>query len=392
MEEIVIIDALRTPIGKIGGNLASFSAVELGTIVTKELIQRNNVDPNLIDQVIFGNVLQAGNGQNVARQIQINSNIPVNKTASTINQVCGSGLKAIQLARMNLLLGEANLIIAGGTESMTNAPYINRNQRLGNKYGKFTIEDSLETDGLIDAFSGQPMGVTAENVAQQYQVTRSQQDNFALNSHQKANSATLQNQFKDEIIPITIKSKHGESVIDTDETIRPDTSLEKLANLKTIFKANGTVTPGNSAPLNDGASAMIMTTKSFAEEHGLIPIATLGSYVETGIDPSIMGYAPYYAINQLLDKIDQPLANFDLFEINEAFASQSVAVTRDLKIPENKVNIHGGAIALGHPLGASGARIVTTLIHNLKQTNQHTGIAALCIGGGMGMALNLEII
>lgn len=392
MEEIVIIDALRTPIGKLTGALSSLSAVELGTIVTKELIKRNHLDEQTIDQVIFGNVLQAGSGQNVARQIQINSGIPNTKTAMTINQVCGSGLKAIKLAHDALKLNDAKLIIAGGTESMTNAPYLNRQMRAGNKFGSLTMEDSLEIDGLIDAFSNEPMGITAENVADKYQITRTMQDEFAVESHQKARLATEQGNFKDEIIPISITNKKQTTIVETDESIRFDSTIEKLSRLKSAFKMDGLVTAGNSAPINDGAAALIMTTKAYADELGLKPIAKINDYVEVGTDPALMGYAPYYAINQLLDKIKQPLESIDLFEINEAFAAQAVAVARDLKIPADKLNIGGGALALGHPLGASGARIVTTLIHNLIRTNQTQGVAAICIGGGMGMALKIETI
>ena len=388
MEEVVIVGAKRTPIGKINKSLAPYTAVELGTIATQAALKQAQVDPELVEQVIFGNAIQAGNGQNVARQIEINAGLSSKSTAFTVNQVCGSGLKAIQSAMNELMLGNAEVIIAGGTESMSNVPFLNKNQRTGTKFGSVTLEDALETDGLTDAFSEMPMGITGENVADQFNVSREEQDQFALASHQKALAAYQRDAFADEIIPVLLPSG---DVMAVDESIRADTSLEKLAKLKPAFLPNGTITAGNAPTLNDGAAALVLTTAKFAKVHHLTVLAKLNGYAEHGIDPSIMGYAPYYAVNKLLDRQNHSIEDIDLFEINEAFASQSVAVTRDLHIPANKINVNGGAIALGHPLGDSGARIVTTLIYNLKHAHKHSGIATLCMGGGIGAALSVEV-
>lgn len=388
MEEVVIVGAKRTPIGKINKSLAAYSAVELGTIAVQAAVKQANIDTQSIEQVIFGNAIQAGNGQNIARQIEINAGLNPTSTAFTVNQVCGSGLKAIQSAMNELMLGNAEVIVAGGTESMSNVPFLNKNQRSGTKFGSVTLTDALETDGLTDAFSEMPMGITGENVADQFNVSRAEQDQFALKSHQKALAAYQRDDFADEIIPIVLPSG---DVMAVDESIRADTSLEKLAQLKPAFIPNGTITAGNAPTLNDGAAALVLTTAKYAKEHDLVVLAKLTGYAEHGIDPSIMGYAPYYAVNRLLERQNRSIEEIDLFEINEAFASQSVAVTRDLHIPADKININGGAIALGHPLGDSGARIVTTLIYNLKHTNQHSGIATLCMGGGIGAALAVEI-
>lgn len=388
MEEVVIVGAKRTPIGKINKSLASYSAVELGTITAQAVLKQANIDPEDVDQVIFGNAIQAGNGQNIARQIEINAGISPQSTAFTVNQVCGSGLKAIQSAMNELLLGNADVILAGGTESMSNVPYLNKQQRKGNRFGSITLEDALETDGLMDAFSLLPMGITGENVADQFNVSREDQDRFALASHQKALAAYQRGAFDDEIVPVLLPNG---DLMAVDESIRPDTSLAKLAQLKPAFLPDGTVTAGNSPTLNDGASALILTTANYAKQHHLPVLAHLNGYAERGIDPSIMGYAPYYAVNRLLDRQNHTVADVDLFEVNEAFASQSVAVTRDLDIPADKININGGAIALGHPLGDSGARIVTTLLYNLRHNNKHTGIATLCMGGGIGAALSITV-
>lgn len=388
MEEVVVVGAKRTPIGKINKSLAPFSAVELGTIAVKAVLKQANIDSETVDQVIFGNAIQAGNGQNVARQIEVNAGLNVKSTAFTVNQVCGSGLKAIQSAMNELMLGNANVIIAGGTESMTNVPYLNKNQRKGTKFGSITLEDALETDGLTDAFSQMPMGITGENVADQFNVSREEQDRFALDSHQKALAAYTRDAFNDEIIPVLLPNGN---VMTVDESIRPDTSMEKLAKLKPAFLPDGTITAGNAPTLNDGASALVLTTAKYAKEHHLTVLAKLNGYAEQGIDPSIMGYAPYYAVRKLLERQNRSIDAVDLFEINEAFASQSIAVTRDLQIPSEKINVNGGAIALGHPLGDSGARIVTTLIYNLRHANKKSGIATLCMGGGIGAALSVEI-
>ncbi|MBU9790018.1 thiolase family protein [Lentilactobacillus sp. G22-6] len=390
MDNIVIIEGKRTPIGKLNGALKNVTAEQLGTMTVKNLLAKTNIPASLIDQVIFGNAIQAGNGQNIARQIELQSHIPQGKTAFTVNQVCGSGMQAVHQASSALLLGESEIIIAGGTESMSNAPYLNMNQRQATKFGAVTMHDALEHDGLRDSISGELMGITAENVANRFNITRREQDSFALRSHQLAAAAIRNHQFDDELIPI--ETKELANPINQDEPVRFDTSLEKLSQLKPAFKPNGTVTAGNSAGLNDGASALILTTASHAKKLGLQPIAEILGYSEAGIDPEIMGYAPYLAINSLLAKLKMTIADIDLVELNEAFAAQCIAVTRDLHLSLEKVNISGGAIALGHPLGDSGARIITTLIHNLRRTNQEIGIASLCMGGGMGSAIGIRAI
>lgn len=390
LDNIVIIEGKRTPIGKLNGALKNVTAEQLGTMTVKNLLAKTNIPASLIDQVIFGNAIQAGNGQNIARQIELQSHIPQSKTAFTVNQVCGSGMQAVHQASSALLLGESEIIIAGGTESMSNAPYLNMNQRQATKFGAVTMHDALEHDGLRDSISGELMGITAENVANRFNITRREQDSFALRSHQLAAAAIRNHQFDDELIPI--ETKELANPINQDEPVRFDTSLEKLSQLKPAFKPNGTVTAGNSAGLNDGASALILTTASHAKKLGLQPIAEILGYSEAGIDPEIMGYAPYLAINSLLAKLKMTIADIDLVELNEAFAAQCIAVTRDLHLSLEKVNISGGAIALGHPLGDSGARIITTLIHNLRRTNQEIGIASLCMGGGMGSAIGIRAI
>lgn len=389
MEEVVIISAARTPIGKLNGQLASFSAVDLGTIAANHVIKQVPTIKKDIDQVIFGNAIQAGNGQNVARQIEIGAGIDTESTAYTVNQVCGSGLKAVQQAVNELKLAQANVILVGGTESMSNVPFFDRSQRRGHKYGSIMMEDGIQSDGLMDVYSNQLMGITGENVAKKFNVTRQQQDQFALNSQQKALKATQSGAFNDEIIPINLPDGN---VMTQDEAIRANTNLEKLAKLKPVFTADGSVTAGNAPGLNDGATVLILTTASYAQAHNLKPLAKITGYAERGIDPSIMGYAPYYAVNKLLHQINTTIDAIDLFEINEAFASQSIAVSRDLQIPANKLNINGGAIALGHPLADSGARILTTLMYSLIHTQQNKGIATLCMGGGIGAAMAIEII
>lgn len=383
MDSIVIIDAKRTAIGKFRGEFADVSAVELGTQLVKKLFKMNKIDPKSVDQFIFGNVYQAGAGQNPARQIAINSGASVESTAMTLNQVCGSGMKAVHEATNALLLGDADIIVAGGIESMSNAAFY------ANRVGKLEASDqqgdTLFRDGLWDAFNNKHMGITAENVAQKYAVTRQQQDQFAFASQQKA--AESIDKLKDEIVPIEV---NGEEIT-KDESIRANTTLEKMATLKPAFEEGGTVTAGNSSPLNDGAAALIMMTKTKADELGLSYLAEITGYTEVGINPNFMGYAPYYAINKYADKYNIELDDVDLFEINEAFASQAVAVTRDLNLPANKVNIHGGAIAIGHPLGATGAKLIVSLINALHSADKKTGIASICIGGGMGMALGIKL-
>ncbi|MFC6324141.1 thiolase family protein [Companilactobacillus baiquanensis] len=384
MDSIVIIDAKRTAIGKFRGQFASLSAVDLGTQLVKQLLEKNQLDPQIIDQFIFGNVYQAGSGQNVARQIALNSGAKVESTAMTVNQVCGSGMKAVHAATNALLLGDAEIVVAGGVESMSNAPFYAK--RVGKLEADKTLGDTLFQDGLDDAFNHQPMGMTAENVAQKYAVTRQAQDEYSLNSHQSALKS--QEKLAQEILPIEVDGK----MVATDQSVRSDTTLEKMAKLKPAFEENGTVTAGNSSPLNDGGAALIMMKKSKADELGLKYVAKITGYTEVGINPNYMGYAPYYAINKYQDKFNQNINDFDLIEINEAFAAPTIAVARDLNISGDKLNIYGGAIALGHPLGATGARMIVTLLNSLRTENKSTGLASLCIGGGMGMAMGVKLV
>ncbi|OTP12188.1 hydroxymethylglutaryl-CoA reductase, degradative [Enterococcus sp. 10A9_DIV0425] len=382
LKEVVIIDAARTPIGKYRGRLSGFTAVELGTIITKELLEKTKIKKEEVNQVIFGNVLQAGNGQNVARQIAINSGLPVTVPAMTINEVCGSGMKAVILARQQIQLGEAELVVAGGVESMSRTPMLKYETELQ----KEEIS-SMVNDGLTDAFSDTHMGLTAEKVAQQFSVTREEQDMYALESQLKAAKASKAGIFHEEIVPIAITEQ--ETLV-TDESIRGNSTLEKLSTLRTVFSEEGTVTAGNASPLNDGGSVLILASKEYAIAHDLPYLATIKGVSEVGIDPSIMGIAPITAINTLLDKTGFSIEDIDLFEVNEAFAASSIVVNRELAIDSQKVNIYGGAIALGHPIGASGARVLTTLSYALQKEKKRYGVASLCIGGGLGLAVLLE--
>ena len=390
--DIVIISATRTVIGKFGGQFSSISAVELGTAAAKSAIQKGNIDPTLIDTVIFGQVLQAGLGQNPARQVALNSGLSHTSTALTVNEVCGSGLKSILLAAQAIRLGDAKIVLAGGMENMSLAPHLLPN-RFATKNGNCTMIDALFHDGLTDAFSNEAMGITAENLVEKYGFTRQQLDEFAAQSQQKAYQAQQNGAFDKEITPIEIPNKKTKQmvIIDKDESIRPETTVESLSALRPVFKTDGVVTAGNSSGINDGAAALILTTREVANTLNLPILATLTGYAEAGVDPSIMGIGPVPAIEKLIQRTHIPLDRVDLFELNEAFAAQSLAVIKDLKINPEKVNVHGGAIALGHPIGASGARIVVTLIHALQQRQLQTGIASLCVGGGMGVALSLKI-
>ena len=390
--DIVIISATRTAIGKFGGQFSSISAIELGTAAAKSAIEKGKVDPTLIDTVIFGQVLQAGLGQNPARQVALNSGLPHTSTALTVNEVCGSGLKSILLAAQAIRLGDAKIVLAGGMENMSLAPHLLQN-RFATKNGNCTMIDALFYDGLTDAFSNEAMGITAENLVEKYGFTRQQLDEFAAQSQQKAYQAQQNGAFDKEITPIEITNKKTKQVvaIDKDEFIRPETTVESLSSLRPAFKKDGVVTAGNSSGINDGAAALILTTREVANTLNLPILATLTGYAEAGVDPSIMGIGPVPAIEKLIQRTHIPLDRVDLFELNEAFAAQSLAVIKDLKINPEKVNVNGGAIALGHPIGASGARIVVTLIHALQQRQLQTGIASLCVGGGMGVALSLKV-
>ena len=392
MEKVVIAAAKRTPIGKINGALKNFTSVDLGTIVTKAVIEQANIKPSDVDQVVFGNVIQAGAGQNISRQIEINSNIPYCSTANTVNQVCGSGLKAVRNAQAAIVMGDADVVVAGGVESMSNAPFLNMDVRSGHKFGNVTLVDSLNNDALMDAFNKQPMGVTAENVAEKFNVTREEQDEFAYQSHMKAAKAFDNGYFDSELVPIEIKNRKSSYIMKEDENIRRDTSIEVLNKLRPAFKEDGTVTAGNAASLNDGASALVLMSESAAKRLNVKPLAVIDGYAEAGCDPDYMGYAPYDATKSLFDKLNITMEDIDLVELNEAFAAQVLAVAHDYNIDMNKLNISGGAISMGHPLGDSGARIVGSLIYNLQRTNQKSGLATICIGGGMGMAMKITLL
>lgn len=380
MNKIAIVSAKRTPIGRFRGKLSDYSAVELGTTALKASLDEVNINPNEIEQVIFGNVLQSGSGQNPARQIGIKSGIPNTTPAMTINEVCGSGLKSIILGKQLIQLGEAKVVAVGGVESMTNAPKLLLN-------GDEAPVDSFMHDGLTDAFHQVPMGVTAEKIAQKYNVTREQQDEFANNSQQKAAQATQQGKFNNEIVPM--KDNEG-AMMTSDEGIRANSSVEKLSTLNTIFDENGTVTGGNASSINDGAAAIILMDEQYAREHNYDILGFVGDYAEVGCDPQFMGYAPYYAVSQLLEKTGNTIGNIDVIEMTEAFAAQSIPVKANIGITDEQLNLYGGAIALGHPIGASGTRLVTTLVNILEQENKSTGIATACIGGGLGIALLIE--
>ncbi|MFC0265301.1 acetyl-CoA C-acetyltransferase [Alloscardovia macacae] len=391
MIDVVIVSAVRTPIGRFGGALASLSAVDLGTLAARAAIERAGVSADSIDQSIFGNVLQANSGQNVARQIALKAGMATGSTAMTINEVCGSGLKAVRLGQAAIVMGDADVVLVGGTESMSNAPHYLPKLRDGFRYGNTEMVDAIFRDGLSDAFTGEAMGVTAENVAAEFGITREQQDAFALASHQKAVAAAESGAFAAEIVPVTVRTRRGDVVVDADEAPRPDTSLEKLAGLKSVFVEDGTVTAGNSSGINDGACALILMRKDLAEEQGVEYLAEIHGYCEGGIDPDFMGYAPKHVIEKLMKTTGASLNDMDLVEVNEAFAAQSLAVSQQLGLDEAKLNVHGGAIALGHPLGCSGARILTTLIHALRARGEHHGVAALCVGGGIGVAMQVEV-
>ncbi|MGO3792051.1 MAG: acetyl-CoA C-acyltransferase, partial [Enterococcus gilvus] len=382
MEEVVILSAVRTPIGRYKGKLATVSAVELGAIAVKEAITRAELAPDQVEQVFMGNVLQAENGQNVARQSAIKAGIPYEVPATTINEVCGSGMKAIIFGMQQILLGEAQVVVAGGTENMSQAPKTTRFDYVEQEWQE--PKSSMIYDGLTDAFSGKHMGLTAEKVAVEYQVTREMQDQYAYESQMKAAKASKNGKFDSEIVPVVLPDG---SSIKEDEGIRFDSTLEKISSLKPAFKEDGVVTAANASTLNDGASAVVLAAKSYAIEHDLAYVAVINGYSEVGIDPSIMGVAPVSAINKLLNKVHQTINDVDVFQINEAFAAASVAVQKELDLPDEKINTYGGAIALGHPIGASGTRIVTTLISELFQEDKQRGIASLCIGGGLGLAL-----
>ena len=393
MREVVIVSAVRTAIGKFGGSLTPLSAPQMGAIVIKEALNRAGVKPELVDEVIMGNVLQAGLGQNPARQAAIFAGMPVEVPAFTVNKVCGSGLKCVELAAQSILAGDNDIVVAGGMESMSNAPFtVPGKARWGLKMGDQKMIDVMIRDGLWDAFNDYHMGITSENVAEKFGVTREDQDEVAARSQARAIEAIKSGAFKEEIVPVTIKTKKGEKVFDTDEFPREGTTMEVLAKLRPAFKKGGTVTAGNASGLNDGAAALVLMTAEKAAELGLKPMAKIVSYASAGVDPAIMGIGPIPASRKALAKAGLEAKDLDLVEANEAFAAQTVEVGRELQLDWDKTNVNGGAIALGHPIGASGARILVTLLYALKHRNKKLGLATLCIGGGMGTATVVEML
>ena len=393
MTEVVIASAVRTAIGKFGGSLTPMSAQQLGAIVIKEALKRANVKPELVNEVIFGNVLQAGLGQNPARQAAIYAGVPQEVPAFTVNKVCGSGLKCVELAAQSILAGDNDIVVAGGMESMSNAPFVTSGKaRWGLRMGDSTLTDVMIKDGLWDAFNQYHMGITSENVAEKFNVTREDQDEVSVRSQQRAIAAIKSGAFKEEIVPVTIKTKKGEKVFDTDEFPREGTTMEVLAKLRPAFKKGGTVTAGNASGLNDGAAALVVMSADKAKELGITPMAKIVSYASAGVDPAIMGIGPIPASRKALAKAGLEVKDMDLIEANEAFAAQFVEVGRELNFDPDKVNVNGGAIALGHPIGASGARILVTLLYALKHRDKKYGLATLCIGGGMGTATVVEML
>ena len=393
MREVVIASAVRTAIGKFGGSLLPLSAPELGAIVIKEALKRANVPGEKVDEVIFGNVLQAGLGQNPARQASIKAGLPIEVPAFTVNKVCGSGLKCVELAAQSILAGDNDIVVAGGMESMSNAPFVTSGKaRWGLRMGDSKLVDVMIKDGLWDAFNNYHMGITSENVAEKFGVTREDQDEVSARSQQRAIAAIKSGAFKDEIVPVTIKTKKGETVFDTDEFPREGTTTEILGKLRPAFKQGGTVTAGNASGLNDGAAALVIMSAEKAQELGIKPMAKILSYASAGVDPAIMGIGPIPASRKALSKAGLEVKDLDLIEANEAFAAQFVEVGRELNFDPDKVNVNGGAIALGHPIGASGARILVTLLYALKNRDKKLGLATLCIGGGMGTSAVVEML
>ena len=391
MKEVVIVSAVRTPIGSYNGSLAEISAVELGALVIQEALKRANIDLVQVDEVIMGNVLQAGLGQNPARQAALKAGLPVEIPALSINKVCGSGLEAVNLAARAILGGDADVIVAGGMESMSNAPYLLGKARRGYRMGHSELIDSMIKDGLWCATNDYHMGITAENIAQAYGITREMQDELATQSQDKAVKAIDEGRFTEEIVPVIIPQRKGDPIIfDTDEHPKRGTTIEKLAALRTAFKKDGSVTAGNSSGLNDGAAALVVMSLDKARELGITPLARIRSFASAGVDPSLMGIGPIPASTKALAKAGLAVVDLDLVEANEAFAAQFLAVGKELGFVKEKVNVNGGAIALGHPVGASGARILVTLLHAMKQRDAKVGLATLCIGGGQGVATIVE--
>ena len=392
MKKVVIASACRTAVGKFGGSLKDTPAADLGAIVIKEALRRANVKPEQVDQVYMGCVIQAGCGQNVARQATLKAGLPVEVPAITINVLCGSGLDSVNEAARMIMCGDADIVVAGGTENMDLAPYMVPNARYGCRMGDTKMVDSMIKDGLTDAFNNYHMGITAENVAEQWHLTREQLDEFSVNSQEKAVKAIADGKFKDEIVGVPMHDKKkGDWVFDTDEGPRAGTTLEALAKLRPAFEKDGIVTAGNASGINDGAAAMVVMSEEKAKELGITPLATWVAGALAGVDPSIMGVGPIYATRKVMAKTGLNINDFDLIEANEAFAAQSLAVIHDLEIDTSKLNVNGGAIALGHPVGCSGARILVTLLYEMKRRNAKKGLATLCVGGGMGCATIVEM-
>ena len=382
--KVVLAGACHTAIGVMGGQFANTSAVELGTIVIKEALKRAGVSPDQVDEVYMGNVIQAGNGQNPARQAAVYAGIPNEVPATTINVLCGSGLHCVNLAAKLIAAGDADIIVAGGMENMTMAPYMLRNGRYGYRMGNATIEDAMIKDGLTDAFHNYHMGITAENICEQWGLTREELDEFAAWSQNKCEKAMAEGKFKDEIVPVEVKKKKETILVDTDEGPRKGITKEGLAKLRPAFKKDGMVTAGNASGINDGAAALIVMSEEKAKELGVTPMATWIGGELAGCDPAIMGIGPVYSTRKVMKKLGMEIGDFDLIEANEAFAAQSVAVGKDLGFDLSKLNVNGGAIALGHPVGCSGARILVSLLYEMQKEDVHTGLATLCVGGGMG--------
>ena len=391
MREVVIASAARTALGSFGGSLKDVPAAELGAIVIKEAVKRAGINPEQVEEVVMGNVIQAGLGQNVARQATLKAGLPNEVPAMTINKVCGSGLRTVALAAQMIKAGDADIVVAGGMENMSAAPYVLDKARWGQRMGDGKLVDTMIKDALWDAFNNYHMGVTAENTAEQWGLTREMQDEFSAASQAKAEAAIKAGKFKDEIVPVVIPQRKGDPIVfDTDEFPRFGTTVEKLAKLKPAFVKDGTVTAGNASGINDGAAAFVVMSAEKAAELGVKPLAKIVSYGSKGLDPAIMGYGPFHATKKALEAANLTVEDMDLIEANEAFAAQSLAVAKDLNFDMSKVNVNGGAIALGHPVGASGARILTTLLYEMEKRDAKRGLATLCIGGGMGTALIVE--
>jgi len=391
MGKVVITSAVRTPIGSFGGTLKNVSPIDLGAIVIKEALNRSGIQPQEVDEVIMGNILQGGLGQNPARQAAVKAGIPFNVPSHTVNKVCASGLKSVMLAAQAIKCQDAEIIVAGGMESMSQAPFLLYKARWGYRMGDAKVVDSMIHDGIWCALEKVHMGLTAENIAEQYNLSREEQDDFAAGSQQKAEQAIKEGKFKEEIIPVPVPQRKGEPIIfDTDEFPRFGITVEKLSRLKPAFKEGGTVTAGNASGINDGAAAVVIMNEDLAKNRGLTPLASVVSYAVAALEPGIMGLGPIPAVRKALSKANLKIEDIDIFELNEAFAVQSIQVLRELKIDPSKVNLKGGAIALGHPIGASGARILTTLLYAMKEKGVRQGLAGLCVGGGQGAAIIVE--